>query len=181
MKFKNKENEKIKCTDGRDFWISRSVAVCATIIGFVGKTFDSDSAFVLAVKRGSSMDNPNKYCLPCGYIDWNESGPEAILREVFEETNLNLNTISRRKSYNKLEEPWWVETRPSKDAKQNITLHYGAVYSFDKLPKVSNTNCGESECQEVVWLNIKSINSYEWAFNHDVKIIDFCLNSFKST
>lgn len=45
---------------------------------------------VLLGLRGQSSIMPGKWCLPCGYIEKNENFVDAALREVYEETHLQV-------------------------------------------------------------------------------------------
>ena len=47
---------------------------------------------VLLVKRGIEP-NMGSWATPGGYVEWDESTEEAIVREVKEETNLNVKTV----------------------------------------------------------------------------------------
>lgn len=173
MKFNNRENEKITSSDGREFWISRSVAVCATIIGI--RKIDTEEAFVLVEQRGPDLDFPGKWCLPCGYLDWDESGPEAIRREIWEECNLNLNSILEKypKLYNCMSREWRVSSNPNDSNRQNVTLHYGVVFNTngEELPEVKSTNLNEISLAG--WQSINLIDSLDWAFNHNSVVTDF--------
>ena len=75
-----KENFKITSVeDGKEYWIGRSVAVSA----FIFKNINNE-LHVLTEIRGSGMhDFPGKRCVPCGYINWGETAPEACSREVY--------------------------------------------------------------------------------------------------
>ena len=42
-------------------------------------------------ERGQGVDDfHGQWCFPCGYLDWDETLHEALIREVWEETGLNL-------------------------------------------------------------------------------------------
>jgi len=83
--FKNKPNKCYKTEDG-EIWASRSVAVVGVV--FVDTKED---LYVLLTKRSSDMsDFPNRWCLPCGYLDYNETLEQATVREICEETSLNI-------------------------------------------------------------------------------------------
>jgi 8-oxo-dGTP pyrophosphatase MutT (NUDIX family) len=47
----------------------------------------------LIEKRGNKpdLDSKGKWCLPCGYLDWDESGSDAARRELWEEVGLEPN------------------------------------------------------------------------------------------
>ena len=72
---------------GREYWISRSVAV----VGFIYGYDEDEKEYILAVQRGTGTPDPEfvgKWCLPCGYLDYDETLEEALQREVFEETGV---------------------------------------------------------------------------------------------
>lgn len=51
-----------------------------------------DNEKILIIKRSvTSKTNPNKWELPGGKVDQNETFDQALIREVFEETNLKIN------------------------------------------------------------------------------------------
>ena len=115
-KFNNRLNERIEA-NGKEYWISRSVAV----VGIVFAIKDH-IVYTLVTKRSSIMDQPHKLCVPCGYLDWDESCYEAMLREVYEETSLYLpdykdNIVEG--FWNKI--PFSVLDNPAKDARQNVS------------------------------------------------------------
>ena len=45
---------------------------------------------ILLGKRGDSKIKPGKWCLPCGYMERKENCIQAAIREVKEETNLDI-------------------------------------------------------------------------------------------
>ena len=88
--FKNRHNTCIK-QDGKEYWISRSVAVIGTI--FMKNTKDNE-LYVLLSKRGEGTPDCKGYWnLACGYMDFDENGTDAVRREVWEETGLDLDEI----------------------------------------------------------------------------------------
>lgn len=176
MKFKNRINEKINSTDGREFWISRSVALVSTIIAFKGGGFSETDCFILGVKRGPKMDSAGKYCLPCGYMDWDEDGASGAKREVWEETGLNVDKFiksSNGNAFDAYKDPWKVVTAPELDAKQNISLYYGAIANVKRLPKLTFKNCDEGEVELVEWIPFGDYEKLDWAFNHKQRIGEF--------
>ena len=57
---------------GREHWVSRSIAAVAAI---VAKDKSGDE-YILAVQRGNGTPDPEyvgKYCMPCGYLDYDET------------------------------------------------------------------------------------------------------------
>ncbi len=53
-----------------------------------------DNGRVLLGKRSEKSIYPYKWCLPCGYIEYEETYIEAAIREVKEETGVSINPIS---------------------------------------------------------------------------------------
>lgn len=169
--FKSIPNELITTTDGRKLFHSRSVAVVLTLAVLCGGEY-----YIAIEKRGNApgVDKAGLWCLPCGYLDWNESGSEAVKREVWEEVGLNLDdykdVIINGPT---LDKPWHVKTEPDEN-RQNVTLYYGLVIIQKKLPIMTpNNDCEEGEIANAGWMMQKDIGNYEFAFNHDKIINEF--------
>ena len=86
------------------------------------------------------------------------------LREIFEECGLTL-APSCFSLFN-------VETDPLTCNNGNVTIRYIMNRIVLELPKLKyeNINGEENEVESVKWINIKEIDNYKWAFNHDVLI-----------
>lgn len=145
---------------GKDFWYSRACTV--TLFVF---TKNSDGEWcVLANKRGDKVpDFKGHWNIPCGYIDFDESGEEAAQRECYEETNvfIPLESIKFYSAY----------TNPSAN-KQNISLHYVSIFNEDLTNafNLSDEHSEDGEVSEIQWIPISKINEYNWAFGHDVLV-----------
>lgn len=141
---------------GREYWISRSVAV---VVG----VFTKDS--FLVVQRGTGTPDPEfvgKYCMPCGYLDFDETCVQAAKRELFEETGLSL-----PEHYFELAS---INDEPDKDKRQNITFRYIvklALPTKDVESMLSTKHSEENEVSSIKFINIKDIDKYEYAFNHN--------------
>ena len=151
---------------GREYWISRSVAVVVFVYAY-----DKDRhEYILAVQRGTGTPDPEyvgKWCLPCGYVDFDETIEEAAIREVFEETGL------------KLKSDWMtllsINSDPKSDKRQNITIRYEYVcdlYVDDLEHILSSKNSEKDEVSGIKFIPTDDIDSYEWAFNHRELIIN---------
>jgi len=170
MEFKNKPNIAHKLPDGKILWESRSVAVVSCIFTKV-----YDDIYVLAAKRGKgSADYQGLWNVPCGYIDYNEDGTSAVIREVYEETGLELFKYINTNNLiiNNLYQPWFVNTDPNEN-RQNISLRYGCVLKLNQLPELNSENSEPDEIEELKWIYIDNINDYKWAFNHNRLIEDY--------
>ena len=168
--FKNKSNILHKLPDGKIVWESRSVAVVACIFAKI-----DDDLYVLSGKRGKgSADYQGLWNVPCGYLDYNECGSSATIREVYEETGLELfKYINTNKIIvDDLYQPWFVNTDPNEN-RQNVSLRYGCVLELDQLPLLNSDHSEPDEIEELKWINVNDIDDYDWAFNHNLLIDDY--------
>ncbi len=171
--FHNRENPIILSVDGKKCYHSRSVAV--SMVLFMRHVDGVEN--VAIVKRGTKegMDYPGLWCLPCGYLDWNESGSEAVFREVWEEIGLDLNKIEDTLKGKFLKNPWQVRSSPN-DHRQNVTLVYGAksVNTLQTLPILFPNHKGpKDEIADAKWIKVRDIKLYQFAFEHDKLIAEF--------
>ena len=144
MDFNNKESEKVTLPDGRVIFISRSPSVVGC---FVFQDSTTMKLYTARVKRGKGVpDFQGHWCLPCGYLDWNESGTEGTVRELYEETGMNIYEVSafhdllcdsyenkKRKVSVQLMQPFHVNHYPDAN-KQNVSLHFGANITLKERP-----------------------------------------------
>ena len=175
MKFKNRHNIAHNIGD-RIVWESRSVAVVGVIFIMKG-----NMGYVLVSRRGpKAADFQGKMNLIAGYLDWDETGTDAVIRETWEETGFNIkDAIKKYKTLNlNLYEPWAVSTNINEN-RQNISLRYGLVFElkenedFPILTTKHNEIDGESE--DPMWLPLSDIDKYEWAFRHNYVINSYIL------
>jgi len=115
-------------------------------------------------------DAPNKWCAPCGYMDWDESGWDALRREVYEETSFFIDKYKKFIVYDHEKEPFYVKTDPDEN-RQNIALNYMLIFDFEKtgLPKEIE-KFKDSEITEIKWISLADVDDYPWAFQHDARI-----------
>lgn len=166
MKFNNKPNPKYQTTCGKEVWNNRAVALVITIIALV-EGEDRENPRVLTLKRGSGVNaEVGQWCLPCGYLDYDESAPEGAIREVWEEVGLDLTKITETEYYQIGDMPWRIVTEPLGDPRQNICLHYGIIFRCKELPKTSTDNCEKDEVDEIVWKQLSEVENMTMAFNH---------------
>lgn len=182
MEFNNRPNTAHKVGD-RIVWESRSVGVNGVVILYVP---GEKVPYVLVSKRGpKSADYQGYMNLIAGYMDWDESGPEALYREAWEEVGIDLRGLAYPEKYddclwssiisNNLEQPWHVKTEPDEN-RQNISLRYGLAVRMKAniLPALSlENNEVEGEVEHAGWLPVNEIDQYQWAFDHDKVIKDY--------
>jgi len=176
MIFSNKENERVELADGRTIWLSRSPAVVMSLLAIEAVGTELVDVRALFGKRGPTCpDEVGKWSLPCGYMDWDESGTDAAKRETWEETGVVIDNIDPLVEC--MEQPWFVRHDPNSN-KQNISLHFGMAFkveSPDQLPETSTKNCEEGEVDELKWISILDTEDAErsYAFNHFRTVSNF--------
>lgn len=151
---------------GREYWISRSVAVIIILFAYDLK----GKQYVLTVKRGKGTPDPEYvgvHCLPCGYLDFDETTQEAAARELFEETGVKVNPNDLKLLS--------INDNPSDDKRQNITFRYFIEIKGIPIEGINQILTNEfSEKDEVdfaEFIPVVNIDDYKWAFNQD-KIIN---------
>ena len=150
---------------GREYWISRSVAVLVIPVVYT----ESGERYLIVTQRGKGTPDPEfvgKYCLPCGYLDFDETTKEAAARELFEETGIERDP--------KLFTLVGINDDPTSDKRQNITFRYIlniTGFPLEAIEEEFTTKYSEKdEVASIKLININDIDLYDWAFNHD-KII----------
>lgn len=162
--FINMKNFPLKDENGKEWWISRAVAVTGCIF-----TLLNGKWCVLANKRGEGTpDFQGMWNMPCGYLDFDETTVEAVIREVYEETGVRVNP-------NHLH--FWCFNDSPKQNRQNVSFRYYAL--IDAQPGNISVGTGngrggeEDEVSAIGWIPIKDVGNYEWAFGHDCIIKEF--------
>jgi len=176
MKFNNRDNPVHKIGD-KLVWESRSTAVNLVVLMTPIKNM-KDIRVLVAQRGPKAADCQGFYNLVAGYLDWDENGTEAAVRECWEETGLNLIELCWSEGIqiisNNLNQPWHVKTDPSAN-RQNISLRYGLKLltkgEFPDLNTDNNEVVGEVENPQ--WMPIEEIPNYQWAFDHDQVIFDY--------
>lgn len=177
MKFNNIENENVRLKDGREIWISRA----ATVVGMLIAIHDCEK-YVLLVQRGEELPNEvGKWCMPCGYLDWNETLEEAVVREIYEESGISIPSVIE--SYDVIDDrlnyPWKTYSTPG--GAQNLGFHYALVFStsamfMNDMPLPAVRQDVDGEVSDVRWVKISDLMHYDIAFNHDTTINIFASN-----
>ena len=149
---------------GQEHWISRSIAAVVCIIAEDIR----GEKYVLAVQRGSGTPDPEyvgTYCMPCGYLDYDETIAQAAQREVKEETGLTF-LVSDFKLVS-------IDDNPYEDKRQNVTFRYLVktnVPTEDLELLFTTKNSEENEVSDIRFIKLSNIELYKWAFNHETLI-----------
>ena len=177
--FKNRENKRIQLPDGTVYFHARSTAVVNCIL-----CLHNGEVFALMAERGKSLDQAGKWCVVCGYLDWDETLTEAVKRETYEETAIDVDDLLYKGKvlWADLNNPYHIESDPSSN-RQNISLHYGILLSgpFPELPVSKAVSTGELE--QIEWVRLSAIHSNDelkargqeslYAFNHNEEVHQF--------
>lgn len=114
----------------------------------------NNAYYVLIGKRGGTAPSgANLYNVPVGMCEHNETPEETAIREVFEETGIN---ISNQKLINVNDETY---------NGNKIGRNYLVILKM--LPQIGT---GDGENEKFEWVNINDINNYRFAFNMNKNI-----------
>lgn len=162
------KNREITTPEGEKVWISRSVVVCMI---FLIRT--QTDTYVVLTKRGTGCpDEVGKWCLPCGYLDYDETLKEAASREMYEETGIRVHPDDLQL--------FKIDSNPNSN-KQNVTCYYyneiGEKSVSYVLENINTSYCEFNEVEKVAVVSLKEFYR-DWkeemfAFNHYNIIIDF--------
>ena len=158
--------------DNKEYWISRAVAVVGVVVGMRNGNI---SSFLVSQRGPGCPDFVGSWACTCGYLDWDETAEEGVVRELYEELGIEV-PISNVNL-------WKVVTDPKRDARQNVILRFIIPIEQDKLDEVveiskkaiidSESRGGESgEVSDIRLVSVTDIPNYEWAFNHDDVILE---------
>ncbi len=188
IKFNNKPNDHVTYSFNspstgikvkQDFWVSRSAAIDVLVLARC-KEIENNDWMILTIKRSKTMrDDPNKTAVPSGYMDWDEDGYEAMLRELYEETSLYLPDFNSFNVFDNQKQPFLTLTKPTIN-RQNIVLLYMTVLNFDDKSQEFPwfvESYKDKETADVKWMTYFDFltTKREWAFNHDKRINDALL------
>lgn len=154
------KNREIITPEGEKVWISRSVAVCMALV-----IETEDDICVVITKRGKGCpDEVGKWCLPCGYLDYDETIPEAASREMYEETGIRISP-SKWKLLD-------IDSDPRSN-KQNVTHVYHSkicMFQDDFYTCVTTSNSEPNEVDDIYLLSLQryihKLDKEILAFNH---------------
>ena len=119
-----------------------------------GIVLDDKGKRILLIRRGREPFQ-GEWALPGGFLEYDESGEEGVIREVLEETNLQTEMIGEFKAV----------TTPGRDPRGHIV---SIVYH---LKIVGGEIQGGDDAAEAKWHDLKKLPKL--AFDHDVIIRDF--------
>lgn len=165
MKTKMKQNTPYTVTtdEGKEKVVYDGRYACVTGIVIA---VEQNTSYVLANLRGPGCpDYVGHWNMPCGYMDAG-SAEENVSREVYEETGLKISP-----------DRFSLVGISDTGKERNVTLRYAAIMQGRQellTPEQLKGLGGEKdEVSEVKWIDIRFIDKYKWAFNHDNVIHTF--------
>jgi 8-oxo-dGTP diphosphatase len=139
-------------------WFSRSVAV----VTFVFCRNEKEEWCILGSERGrEAADYQGYWNAPCGFLDFNETTRQAAIREMLEETGVQL-TESELACIG-------FQDDPVKSNNQNVTFRYVALINDRITTDFSFSHEGNegNEVGEIKWIPLDKVGDYKWAFGHE--------------
>lgn len=119
-----------------------------------------DTDRVLVTQRGASMKLPLKIEFPGGKIEEGETPSECLVREIKEELNLDIKTLSQMPA----------------------NIHHYVEFSINLIPFVCKVVGGSIELREHAsyqWLPSSELLDQDWA-EADIPIVENYLNSLNT-
>lgn len=169
MKFKSTPNRCLHLK-GEEIWISRSVTVLPVLF-CVSKGIQ----YVPLGLRGTDLpEGVGQWCLPGGYLDYDETATQAVYREVWEELGLDIpQMVQDFRFQGNLEHPYEVYSTPLR--RQNVTLKYALMFHLGEaeLPALT-PQVSTGEVVEAKWVEVAKAITMPLAFNHH-EVIKDCL------
>ena len=141
-------------------WFSRSMATALYLF-----CHDKNGVlYVLASERGKGAADFNGYWnCTCGYLDFGETTKQCALRELKEETGVEVNE----------EYVTFIGYEDSPSAnKQNVTFRFAGFIKDNVIENISFNKSGneKNEVGEIKWIRFSEVDNYKWAFGHDKRI-----------
>jgi 8-oxo-dGTP pyrophosphatase MutT (NUDIX family) len=148
---------------GNQDWVSRSVAVAVSIYALV-----NGKLCILANKRGKGLPNhAGQWNVVSGYIDYDETLLQACVREVHEETGIDISDVRL--------ELMEIDDKPARE-NQTILFRYCGFLRKEQLAKSSITSqyAEKDEVDDIKWIPVDDVEQYEWtSTNHMLKIKNY--------
>lgn len=149
--------------NGKEMWISRSVATAVSIY-----TINDDGKLcILANKRGTGLpgqhfSNPGKWSVITGFIDYDETLEECCIREVHEETGIDISSIKLTMRC--------IEDDPKRDG-QVILIRYSGFIEDASDQELTDKYSEPNEVAELKWIPLNELENYTWTSERHIRKI----------
>ena len=160
---------------GKEDWVSRSLAVAVSVYAFI-----DNKLCILANKRGpgtkeAPMDNVGKWNVVSGYLDYNETIKGCCIREVHEETGVDISGFELHRMD--------IDDSPRRPGQVVLFRYICGITdknsnSYLKSPNLkkmlTNKYSEPNEVDEIKWIPLDELYKYDWSSeNHKNKIIEY--------
>lgn len=178
-----KKNFLITTTEGKKYWISRSIAVHGIILL---KDFVNQDIYILLERRGPKCpDEIGKLSNVCGYLDWGETLEDALKREIYEETGLKIDNLDTKViKFAGIDD--FIDGENA--VKQNVTIRYEIFLDYTEVIQLIDFGCDtksrggeDGEVSEILTMKITDsdpVDESKFAFNHG-QIINSIIKHYK--
>ena len=140
-------NNSFKCSAcGKNYYKQPSLGVSVVV--------EAEGKRIILCKRRPYVYAGGKWCLPCGYIEYEEDYVTAAEREVFEETKIIVEIHSLMGVYDTV----------FSDSRHTVVIALLAKYHDGVLTATD-------DIEDALWLDEKHINLYDFAFDADKKYV----------
>ncbi len=160
------KNQKIETPEG-PVWKSRSVST----EGYVLTTDDEGNYCILVCKRGKGGSYPGLWNVPSGYLDYHETTEQCCIREIKEETGVDITMEDYSIRIHSIDSSPRVYN-------QNIAFKYIIhILGFPEDYNLSTAFSEEDEVEEVRWIYLEDYEQYVWAF-HQKEVMDYLYKTY---
>lgn len=136
----------------------------ATVLAFIIRKEKFEEQILLTKRSDNLKEYPNKWCLPGGHIDENETASNAIIREVKEETGLDFSGDFFE---------YFDELIPEKNIHAVVIMFEGTSEGTLKLDK--------KEVSDAIWISPLDALSLDLAFQHREVIKNYITRNLDSS
>ena len=144
--------------DGKEWWISRSLATAVSIY-----SFNKGKLCILANKRGPGLTvNVGKWSVITGFIDYDETIKECCNREVHEETGVDISKVKLHQHN--------IEDDPAR-TDQVILIRYSGFLSNPSSQELTNKYSEPDEVDDIQWIPLSELKNYNWTSTRHIKKI----------
>lgn len=150
--------------EGQTLWYSRSIAINCLIFA----KDKNNELHILITKRGKhAVSSPDAYCVPGGFLDFDEDLINCVIREVHEETGILLD----RRIINLLD----IMSVPTISDRQTVTvMYYTILPGFIEDYNLTTEFSEPDEIQELMFIPVSMLltSDINFAFNNRQIILD---------
>ena len=116
------------------FYQNPAVGVAAIVI--------REQKILLGRRKGGEYEE--KWCIPCGYVEWNEDVYEAACREFMEETGLSITIQGVYTVHSNFHNPsqhtvgiWFMAEEAGGELRAGDDLNEVGFFEYDELPELA--------------------------------------------